>query len=190
MAPGLLQNSASDLCEHSRAKSITSQNPHPKVGDLKVSTFAKEEDLIIEIIRSLKLAGGCLVRGMYDQATLDTMEQDIRPHIKSTQKADSTREEFVPSSTKMVTGLLSKSRTYALSVAGNKTWHRVCDHFLSSKLTNSWVRHPLLKYKTNKLTRPSARKRGSNKRQRAPTKHNSHLLSWTRNTCPRPPPRR
>lgn len=158
MAPGLLQHSASDLCEHVRAKSITLYNSPPRVGDLDVSTIAKEEDLITEIIRSLKLSGGCLVRGMYEQATLDTMEQDIRPHIKSTQKADSTREEFVPSSTKMVTGLLSKSRTYALSVAGNKTWHRVCDHFLSSKLTNSWVRHPLLKNRNMKLTCHPARK--------------------------------
>lgn len=139
MAPGLLQDAASDLREHVHAKWKPSPDISPRITDINKSRYATEEDLIAEIIRSLKIAGGCLVRGMYHQTTLEAMEQDIRPYIKNTPKAESTREDFVPSSTKMVTGLLSKSRTYALTVAGNKTWHRVCDHFLSSRLTNSWV---------------------------------------------------
>ncbi|KAF2868196.1 phytanoyl-CoA dioxygenase family protein, partial [Massariosphaeria phaeospora] len=87
---------------------------------------------------SLKVSGGCIVRGMYRQQTLDSIEDEIRPYIEATRNADSKCEDFVPSSTKMITGLLSKSRTYALSVANNKIWHRVCEHFLKSKLSNSW----------------------------------------------------
>jgi hypothetical protein len=113
----------------------------PSVAELDFAAYREESRLIADITSSLKIAGGCIVRGMYRQSTLDALEGELRPHIDATKKADSKRENFVPSSTRMVTGLLSKSRTYALSVAGNHLWHRVCDQFLTSKLTKSWASH-------------------------------------------------
>lgn len=143
MAPGILCDAVSDSNGRVHAKRHTStETAPPKIADLDCLRYQREDDLIFDIIHSLKLSGGCLVRGMYAQNTLDAIETEIRPFIKTTQKADAKREDFVPSSTKMVTGLLSKSRTYALSVAGNKTWHRVCNHFLASRLTNSWACQP------------------------------------------------
>lgn len=140
MAPALLFDEdflsrAQDLATFPAA----TKSPLPKIAEIHSAAYEREQDLINDIVDSLKASGGCLLRGMYQQCTLDVMEKEIRPYIESTGMADSERDDFVPSSTRMVTGLLSKSRTYALSVAGNKIWHRVCDYFLSSKLTNSWV---------------------------------------------------
>jgi hypothetical protein len=137
MAPGL-------LCDHVPAlqNEAAVKSPHPdstEIADIDCASYSQEEKLIVGIIQSLKLSGSCIVRGMYQQETLDAMEHEIRPYIRSIPKAKAQREDFVPSSTKMVTGLLSKSRTYALSVVGNKTWHRVCERFLSSRLSNFWV---------------------------------------------------
>jgi len=39
----------------------------------------------------------------------------------------------------MVTGLLSKSRTYATEVVGNRIWHQVCERLLTSTISNYWV---------------------------------------------------
>ncbi|OCK85619.1 hypothetical protein K432DRAFT_342843 [Lepidopterella palustris CBS 459.81] len=107
----------------------------PRISKLDFTTYQNEHDLINDIIESLKLSGGCIIRNMYQKSTLDAMEREIRPYIEATRKAE---KDFVPSSTKMVTGLLSKSRTYALSVAGNSIWHRVSEHFLTSTLSKSW----------------------------------------------------
>ncbi|CAO2651068.1 Nn.00g093650.m01.CDS01 [Neocucurbitaria sp. VM-36] len=139
MAPALIHdaNSDSNASVHVN-RPILKSKASPKIANIDCSNYQQEDDLITDIIRSLKLSGGCLVRGLYSQDTLNAIEKEIRPYINITQKADANRDKFVPSTTKMVTGLLSKSRTYALSVAGNKTWHRVCDHFLTSRLTNSW----------------------------------------------------
>ncbi|KAI8934780.1 hypothetical protein NX059_008467 [Plenodomus lindquistii] len=140
MAPGLYLDHtvvATSYATPSQQKS-TRLPDVPKIAEIDCLSYAEEDTLIADLIAGLKLSGGCLVRNMYSQNTLDAMETEIRPYIQSTSKAATKREDFVPSLTKMVTGLLSKSRTYALSVAGNKTWHRVCDELLSSRLTNSW----------------------------------------------------
>lgn len=120
--------------------SITPKTPQrPNIAELNFDMYASREDLIEDVIQSLKESGGCLIRGMYSQDALNAMGSEIRPYITATQKAESKREDFVPSSTRMVTGLLSKSRTYALSVAGNMVWQDVSKHFLTSTLSNSWV---------------------------------------------------
>ncbi|KAF2491490.1 PhyH-domain-containing protein [Lophium mytilinum] len=139
MAPALLRNDSYDLVPRvSSSSSRCKVNSIPKVSVIDLNTYETEEHLTDDIISSLKVSGGCIIRNMYQQSTLDAMEQEIRPYINATGKATNKREDFVPSSTKLVTGLLSKSRTYALSVAGNKAWRTVCDHFLTSTLSNSW----------------------------------------------------
>jgi hypothetical protein len=133
MAPAILYNTS--------FKEFATRNPIcPHIGDLDFSAYERQRDLIEDIVESLKISGGCIIRGMYQKETLDAIEREIRPHIKATEKADSNRDNFVPSSTRMVTGLLSKSRSYALSVVGNQIWHEVSKYFLTSTLKNSWVR--------------------------------------------------
>lgn len=39
----------------------------------------------------------------------------------------------------MVTGLLSKSKTYALNIAGNSIWQKVGERFLTTTMRNYWV---------------------------------------------------
>ncbi|KAL6703558.1 hypothetical protein ACN47E_009503 [Coniothyrium glycines] len=110
----------------------------PSITKLDCSSYSCDEALALDIIQSLRGTGGCIVRGMYSLDTLKAIEADVRPHIQGTTDAHARRNAFVPSSTKLVTGLLSKSWTYALSVIGNATWHRVCNHLLTSHLINSW----------------------------------------------------
>lgn len=136
MAPALLYDSDEAANSAPWTKMCTRT---PKVARLDFESYRNEAELVADISQSLKVSGGCIVRGLYKRSTIDALEEEIRPHIRATTKADQKREDFVPSSTRMVTGLLSKSRTYALSVAGNDLWHRVCEHFLTSRLTNSWV---------------------------------------------------
>ncbi|KAF1929470.1 uncharacterized protein M421DRAFT_100563 [Didymella exigua CBS 183.55] len=113
----------------------------PIVAKLNFDAYADETGLVAAIAESLKTSGGCIVRGIYRQPTLDALESEIRLHLEAIKATNQKRDKFVPSTTRMVTDLLSKSRTYALSVAGNDLWHRVCEQFLTSRLTNSWLRH-------------------------------------------------
>lgn len=140
MAPALLYDDHDIMCSPPKAKPcLVKTTTTPTVAKLNFEAYENEKGLIADITQSLKVSGGCIVRSMYQQNTIDALEEDIRPHICAIKKADHKRENFVPSSTRMVTGLLSKSRTYAFSVAGNHIWHRVCEQFLTSRLTNSWV---------------------------------------------------
>lgn len=141
MAPGLLSDSCSTTAAcATKTQHVSQENSkYTSIADLNVQSYTQDEALVTDIVQSLRLSGGCIVRGMYSRKTLGAIEADIRPFIERTTKAHAGREDFVPSSTKMVTGLLSKSRTYALTVAGNKVWHQVCDDLLTSRLNNSWV---------------------------------------------------
>ncbi|KAE9964244.1 hypothetical protein BLS_008519 [Venturia inaequalis] len=112
----------------------------PEVSRLDTKDYQTkgEEALVSDIIQSLKRSGGCIIRNMIPQKSLAQCEKEIRPYLNATEKADDEREDFVPSNTRMVTGLLSKSPAYAVTVAGSHIWHRVNDYFLTSTLKNAW----------------------------------------------------
>lgn len=60
------------------------KGPHsllPKVADLDSKAYPSEEALLEDIVKSIQLAGGCIVRGMLDKETLDAIESEIRPYI-------------------------------------------------------------------------------------------------------------
>lgn len=140
MAPALLYDDYVPAYISIDAKTVlTEARTVPPVAELDFDVYLDESELVADIALSLKTSGGCIVRGMYQQHTLDALESEIRPHLDATTRADPKRDDFVPSTTRLVTGLLSKSRTYALSVAGNGLWHRVCERFLTSCMRNSWV---------------------------------------------------
>lgn len=91
MAPALLRNDSYNLepwtsPSSSRCKATST----PKVSVIDVNTYETEERLTDDIISSLKVSGGCIIRNMYQQSTLDGMEQEIRPYINATGKATST----------------------------------------------------------------------------------------------------
>ncbi|KAF3033676.1 hypothetical protein E8E12_001884 [Didymella heteroderae] len=139
MAPVPLYSGSDVAQEPTRAKPCPAViQGIPSVTKLDFETYKKESDLVTDIAQNLKISGGCVVRGMYEQHTLDSLESEIRPHLEATKEANLKRDEFVPSTTRLVTGLLSKSYTYAVSIAGNGVWHRICKQFLTSRLNNSW----------------------------------------------------
>ncbi|KAF2469418.1 PhyH-domain-containing protein [Lindgomyces ingoldianus] len=118
MAPGLLVNNST---ESDRFRLDQSSQPKvsrsPKIGEVDCMAYEQQKDLIGDIVEKLKASGGCLIRGLYHQKTLDAIEEEIRPYIAATDKADISREDFVPSSTRMIRRLTrpqqhgSQSRT-------------------------------------------------------------------------------
>ncbi|KAF2811950.1 uncharacterized protein BDZ99DRAFT_440994 [Mytilinidion resinicola] len=91
MAPALLRNDSYDLEPRKSPSSSRSKvTSIPKVSEIDFNAYETEERLIDDIISSLKVSGGCIIRSMYQQSTLHAMEQEIRPYINATGKATST----------------------------------------------------------------------------------------------------
>ena len=101
-----------------------------KVDDLpQVQTFdadANPED----IIKALKLAGGCKVRGAVGKDILAQVERDLRPHIE----ADVVWEgDFFPIQTRRVEGMIGKSPICAEHIINHPLYQDVCKEFLTKK---------------------------------------------------------
>jgi hypothetical protein len=47
----------------------------------KVETFHADTVTVDELVNSLKVAGGCVIRGMLKQDELDRIEKDVRPWL-------------------------------------------------------------------------------------------------------------
>ncbi|KAF9698545.1 hypothetical protein EKO04_003876 [Ascochyta lentis] len=112
MAPALLYDDE-DVAYTSPTASWSPMKPlaTPSVAKLDFGAYQSDDELIADITESLKVSGGCIVRGMYEKSTVGALEKELRPHIEATNKADSSRDDL---------------------------WHRVCENFLTSKLTKSW----------------------------------------------------
>lgn len=93
MAPALLHDDPSPLeIWTSPLPPKSKAAAAPKVSEIDVNNYDSEKRLIDDIVSSLKVSGGCMIRNMYQQSTLDAMEQEIRPYISSTGKAKSMSE--------------------------------------------------------------------------------------------------
>ncbi|ORY17209.1 hypothetical protein BCR34DRAFT_475120 [Clohesyomyces aquaticus] len=86
------------------------------INEVTFTTNRKLEDLVRDIVESLKVSGGCLVRGMYRQETLDAIEKEIRPHIAATDKANDKRDDFHGDQCRSSVSLPQLSTTVAFSV--------------------------------------------------------------------------
>lgn len=95
----------------------------------QVQTFEADADPK-EIIKALKLAGGCKIKGAVTKDVLDQVQKDLRPHIES----DVVWEgDFFPIQTRRVEGMIGKSPICAESIINHPLYQAVCKEFLTTK---------------------------------------------------------
>lgn len=87
---------------------------------------ANTEDVVQALIR----CGGCIVRGVLSTEELKEIETDVRPYLK-TDVPWGEVNDFFPTRTTRVTGLIGKSVAFTKYVPGNKLYRDVCDDLLS-----------------------------------------------------------
>ena len=63
--------------------SMGPDQPLPPVSVLDMAAAESEDQLLQDIIASMRLSGGCVIRNMVRQDALDELERDIRPHLKA-----------------------------------------------------------------------------------------------------------
>lgn len=64
--------------------------PLPHVSELDVSTAVSVESLLDDIVASLRVSGGCVVRNMVGKDVLDQLDTEITPHLKAAKPAPGT----------------------------------------------------------------------------------------------------
>lgn len=64
--------------------------PLPPVSEFDSSTVASSEKLVDDIVSSLRVSGGCVIRNMVGKDVLDQLEADIRPHLNAAKPAPGT----------------------------------------------------------------------------------------------------
>lgn len=111
-------------------------SPVPQVGDFDLKSATSQEQLILDIVESMRRSGGCIVRNMVDKPVLDEIESQIRPHIETAGRWED--EEFYPYESRRVTGCLTKSKAYALNIVNHPIYRAIVDHFLTSRLQWNW----------------------------------------------------
>ena len=57
------------------------KSPLPKVGDLDSKAYTSNAALVEDIVRNIRLSGGCVVRQLVSKETLDAIEKEVRPHL-------------------------------------------------------------------------------------------------------------
>jgi len=66
----------------------TSKSTLATVSKLDLNNYNCNDDLVTDIIESLRRSGGCIIRNMIQKHTLNSIESEIRPHMDEVQKAD------------------------------------------------------------------------------------------------------
>ena len=85
-----------------------------------------------DVVQALIHDGGCFIRNLLPQATLDEIERDVRPHLEADKPWNG---DFFPPETRRVYGLAGKSKTFTESIPGDKLYREVCDKLLSATIT-------------------------------------------------------
>ena len=57
------------------------ETPIPHVGVFDSSSYQSDDLLLADIVEGLRVAGGCIVRGLLNHETLAELESEIRPHL-------------------------------------------------------------------------------------------------------------
>lgn len=101
-----------------------------KVDELPpVQTFTIDSDPE-DVVKALKISGGCRVRGAVSKDILAQIERDLRPHIE----ADVVWEgDFFPIQTRRVEGMIGKSPICAEHVINHPLYQAVCKEFLTKR---------------------------------------------------------
>ncbi|TVY39344.1 Uncharacterized protein LSUB1_G002878 [Lachnellula subtilissima] len=95
----------------------------------KVQSFSVDAD-IEEIIKALKITGGCVIKNAVAKPILAQIEKDIRPHLDSEITWD---EDFFPKETKRIEGMIAKSPLAAEEIINHSVYQAVCNEFLTSR---------------------------------------------------------
>ncbi|KAL8659879.1 MAG: hypothetical protein Q9202_006905 [Teloschistes flavicans] len=107
----------------------------PEVGDFDTSDRIPHEKLLQQVVESLKISGGCVIRSFISQDTVKELNHDFAPYFD---RAKPLKSDFWAKETRRVTGCMGKSKAYALDVVGNDLWQEVGRYFLTSTL-HWWV---------------------------------------------------
>lgn len=95
-----------------------------------VCEFSPDLSKVDDVVKSLIVNGGVVVRGLLDQATLSTIEGDVRPYIELDKPWEG---DFFPPETRRVYGLAGKSPTFMHSLVAHPLYQAVCDTLLTSE---------------------------------------------------------
>lgn len=95
----------------------------------EVKSFSVDAD-IKDIIKAIKLTGGCVIKNAVGKDILKQVERDIRPHLDS---EITFEEDFFPKETKRIEGMIGKSLTAAEHIVNHPVYQAVCAEFLTSR---------------------------------------------------------
>lgn len=57
----------------------------PKVPEFDFKAYSNEDALVEDVIKGMKVAGGCIVRNLIDPAALDKIEGEVFPLLENAQ---------------------------------------------------------------------------------------------------------
>ena len=57
-------------------------SPLPHVSDLDSKAYDSEEALLADIVESLRVSGGCVIRNLVGEDVLKEIEREVRPHLE------------------------------------------------------------------------------------------------------------
>lgn len=106
-------------------------SPLPTVQEFDAATCTVDD-----LVAALKTAGGVVIRNLLTPQALEAIEADVRPWLELDKPWNG---DFFPPETRRVTGLLTKSETFALDLVGHKLWLGVVDALLTSEFPRNWV---------------------------------------------------
>jgi len=65
-----------------------SNNINSSEYDLDSRNYKSEDALTEDVIRGLKIAGGCIVRNLYGQSTVYSITREFEPYLKETEATE------------------------------------------------------------------------------------------------------
>jgi hypothetical protein len=85
-----------DYFEQRSPPDIYSSPVVPKVSSLDMKDYqsGNEESLVSNIVRSLQISGGCIIRNMIPPNSLSQCEDEIRPYLNTTKQANGIQLQF------------------------------------------------------------------------------------------------
>ncbi|KAI2791390.1 Dioxygenase cnsJ [Penicillium oxalicum] len=112
---------------------VSARAPVTEIPEVHVTKQHTDEALAAQVIQAIELAGVCIVRNIFSQEIVHQILDDLEPHVPQT-------DSFIGYNANgcQMTGLLSKSETYANKVVGNSIYEQVRNHFLISRY-RCWV---------------------------------------------------
>ncbi|KAL2068432.1 hypothetical protein VTL71DRAFT_16530 [Oculimacula yallundae] len=110
--------------------STEDQTSSPKVDEFDRHTVTGDQ-----LVKSIIVNGGVIIRNFLDIDAVKTIEHDVRPYIDADK---SWSGEFFPKQTRRVTGLAAKSPTFLNSMIMDPLWNYLTRSLLTSRHT-SWA---------------------------------------------------